>query len=92
MDSRALGPIVAMNEHRSPLDRGLAPVAASADRPSRHRPPQFALLANLVAAERDTAHIIDISGAQRMRSQRIAFLVEAMRARHGVTVAERAEL
>jgi diguanylate cyclase (GGDEF)-like protein/PAS domain S-box-containing protein len=38
---------------------------------------QFVLLAVMIGAQRDGAHIIDITGAQRMRSQRIAYLVTA---------------
>jgi diguanylate cyclase (GGDEF)-like protein/PAS domain S-box-containing protein len=38
---------------------------------------QFSGLALLTATQSDSAHIIDISGAQRMRSQRVALLVTA---------------
>jgi diguanylate cyclase (GGDEF)-like protein/PAS domain S-box-containing protein len=39
----------------------------------------FILLGQMAASQRDTAHILDINGAQRMRSQRIAYLALAAR-------------
>jgi diguanylate cyclase (GGDEF)-like protein/PAS domain S-box-containing protein len=41
---------------------------------------QCSALALLTATQRESAHVIDISGAQRMRSQRIALLAIAARA------------
>jgi diguanylate cyclase (GGDEF)-like protein/PAS domain S-box-containing protein len=38
---------------------------------------QFGLLAMMIASQRDGAHIINFSGAQRMRTQRIAYLALA---------------
>ena len=40
---------------------------------------QVGFVVGLVVSQRDGAHILDISGAQRMRSQRIAYLAELAR-------------